>query len=275
MNGMIRKLRRSTLLLLIALLCLACGLSEEVQLNDMSAYADRVQEEQAYFQETYAESDGWKVGAVLLGEAEYGWIGEARELLNCYFMDAYGLDVSQMTAEIEVYASENLPEVVDGFCDGEKHVYLNSGEIERVPERMLHILTHEMLHALGVDFYADENGMLSNGFFEGLTEAATKRILESYGYTYEDFSGYDEVRIYGEEALLADPMLLFDLVEGSERNIAQRIDARVGEGWGQVLLECELLLSTGPDAAEIGENCTLILQRYAENMGAEENSSAH
>lgn len=45
MNGMIRKLRRSTLLLLIALLCLACGLSEEVQLNDMSAYADRVQEE--------------------------------------------------------------------------------------------------------------------------------------------------------------------------------------------------------------------------------------
>ena len=70
-------------------------------------------------------------------------------------------------------------------------------------------------------------------------------------------------------------MLLFDLVEGSERNIAQRIDARVGEGWGQVLLECELLLSTGPDAAEIGENCTLILQRYAENMGAEENSSAH
>lgn len=165
MNGMIWKLRRSALLLLIALLCLACGLSEEVQLNDMSAYADRVQEELAYFQETYAESDGWKAGAILLDEAEYGWIGEARELLNRYFMDAYGLDASRRTAGIEVYASENLPEVVDGFCDGENHVYLNPGEIERVPERMLHILTHEMLHALGVDFYADENGMLSNGFF--------------------------------------------------------------------------------------------------------------
>ncbi|MGN0185970.1 MAG: hypothetical protein ACI4AL_12700 [Aristaeellaceae bacterium] len=275
MNGMIRKLRRSALLLLIALLCLACGLSEEVQLNDMSAYADRVQEELTYFQETYAESDGWKAGAVLLDEAEYGWIGEARELLNRYFMDAYGLDISRRTAGIEVYASENLPEVVDGFSDGENHVYFNRGEIERVPERMLHILTHEMLHALGVDFYADENGMLSNGFFEGLTEAATKRILESCGSDYEDFSGYDEVRIYGEQALQADPMLLLDLVEGSERNIAHRIDARVGEGWGQVLLECELLLSTGPDAAEIGENCTLILQRYAESMAAGEDVSTH
>lgn len=272
---MIRKLRRSALLLLIALLCLACGLSEEVQLNDMSAYADRVQEELAYFQETYAESDGWKAGAVLLDEAEYGWIGESRELLNRYFMDAYGVDVSRRTAEIEVYASENLPEVVDGFCDGENHVYLNRGEIERVPERMLHILTHEMLHALGVDFYADENGMLSNGFFEGLTEAATKRILESYGHAYEDFSGYDEVRVYGEQALQADPMLLLDLVEGSEHNIARRIDARVGEGCGRVLLECELLLSTGPDSAEIGENCALILQRYAESMGVGEDVSAH
>ena len=275
MNGMIRKLRRSALLLLIALLCLACGLSEEVQLNDMSAYADRVQEELAYFQEMYDESDGWKAGAVLLDEAEYGWISDARELLNRYFMDAYGLDVSQMTAEIEVYASENLPEVVDGFSDGENHVYLNPGEIERVPERMLHILTHEMLHALGVDFYGDESGMLSNGFFEGLTEAATKRILETYGYAYEDFSGYDEVRIYGDQVLQADPMLLCDLVEGSERNIARRIDAGAGEGCGQVLLECELLLSTGPDASEIGENCTLILQRYAESMGVEEDVSTH
>lgn len=49
MNGMIRKLCRSALLLLIALLCLACGLSEEVQLNDMSTCADRVREELAYF----------------------------------------------------------------------------------------------------------------------------------------------------------------------------------------------------------------------------------
>lgn len=275
MNGMIRNLLRSALLLLIALICLVCGLSEEVQLNDMSAYADRVQEELAYFQETYAESDGWKTGAALLDEAEYGWISEARELLNRYFMDAYGLDVSRRTAEIEVYASENLPEVVDGFCDGANHVYLNRAEIERVPERMLHILTHEMLHALGVDFYGDESGMLSNGFFEGLTEAATKIILESYGYGYEDFSGYDEVRIYGEQVLRADPMLLFDLVDGSEINIARRIDALACEGWGQILLECELLLSTGPDAPEIGENCALILQRYAENMDVEESSFTH
>ena len=272
---MIRHLRKSALLLMITLLCLTCGLSEEAQLNDMSAYADRVQEELAYFQETYDESDGWKVGAVLLDEAEYGWISDARELLNRYFLDVYGLDVSQRTAEIEVYASENLPEVVDGFSDGENHVYLNPGEIERAPERMLHILTHEMLHALGVDFYADENGMLSNGFFEGLTEAATKRILETYGYAYEDFSGYDEVQIYGDQVLQADPMLLCDLVEGSERNIARRIDAGAGEGCGRVLLECELLLSTGPDAPEIGENCTLILQRYAESMGVEEDVSTH
>ena len=92
----------------------------------MSAYADRVQEELAYFQETYDESDGWKAGAFLLDEAEYGWISDARELLNRYFMDAYGLDVSQRTAEIEVYASENLPEVVDGFSDGALPLFIDA-----------------------------------------------------------------------------------------------------------------------------------------------------
>ncbi len=263
---MMRYLRRLALILLLAIACMLSGFAEDAQLHDMSAYADRVREELGYFQEMYVDSGAWKTGAVLLEEAEYTWVAEARELLNRYFAQTYALDVSQKTAGIEVYVSENLPENIAGFSDGENRVYINRGEIERVPERMLHILLHEMIHALGVDFYEDESGMLANGFFEGVTEAATKAVLESCGYEYEDFSGYDEVLIYGEQLLQADAALIFDLVEGNERNVAKRIDARAGEGCGRMLLECELLLSTGPEGAEIGENCQRIIWHYAENL---------
>lgn len=263
---MMRNLRKFVLLLLSVLMCLPGGLAEDVQLNDMSSEAERVQEELAYFQELYAESGTWKTGAVLLDETEYAWIGEARELLNRYFADTYDLDVSQKGANIEVYASENLPEGIAGFSDGANHVYINRGEIERVPERMLHILLHEMVHALGVDFYGDASGMLSNGFFEGITEAVTKTVLEEGGYTYEDFTGYDEVQLYAEPLLQADAALISDLVQGNEGDVAKRIDAHAGEGSGRILLECELLLSTGPETAEIGENCAWIVQKYAQNM---------
>lgn len=261
-----RFLCRFASILLLVLACMPQGLAKDAQLHDMSAYADRVQEELGYFQEMYVDSDAWKTGAALLEEAEYPWVAEARELLNRYFAQAYSLDVSQRTAGIEVYASENLPENIAGFSDGEGCVYINRGEIERVPERMLHILLHEMIHALGVDFYGDESGMLANGFFEGVTEAATKAVLEGCGYEYEDFSGYDEVLIYGEQLLQADAALVFELVEGNERDVARRIDARAGEGCGRMLLECELLLSTGPEGAEIGENCQRIIWRYAEKL---------
>lgn len=271
---MIRKLRKIALPALVALICLSAAFAEDVKLHDMSAYADRVREEMEYFQEMYAESDAWKAGAVLLEEAEYPWVAEARELLNRYFAETYDLDASEKTAKIEVYASENLPETIAGFSDGEGCVYINRGEIERVPERMLHILLHEMIHALGVDFYGDESGMLANGFFEGVTEAATKAVLESCGYEYEDFSGYDEVFIYGEQLLQADAALVLDLVEGNERDVAKRIDARAGEGCGRTLLECELLLSTGPEGAQIGENCQRILQSYAENLQMAAKTSA-
>lgn len=263
MNEMKRCLRRIALLLWTVTLC-AMGTAEELPLNDMAVYEDRVQEELQYFEELYDECDGWKVGATLLDEAEYAWIGETRELLNRYFADTYQLDVSQKTAGIEVYTSTNLPESIGGFSDGENHVYLNQSEIERVPERMLQTLTHEMLHALGVDFYWDESGMLSNGFFEGATEAAVQIVLEAYDYPYEDYTGYDEVRIYAAQILQADPTLIFDLAKGVERDIAGRIDALAGDGCGKTLLKCSLLLSTGPDAPEIGENCALIAQKYAE-----------
>lgn len=267
---MMRNLRRIALLALIVFICLSAAFAEDAQLHDMSAYADRVQEELGYFQEMYVGSDAWKTGAALLEEAEYPWVAEARELLNRYFTETYDLNVSEKTACIEVYVSENLPEMIAGFSDGEGCVYINRGEIERVPERMLHILLHEMIHALGVDFYWDESGMLANGFFEGVTEAATKAVLESCGYEYEDFTGYDDVLIYGEQLLQADAALIFDLVEGNERDVAKRIDARAGEDCGRTLLECELLLSTGPEGAEIGENCQRIVWRYAENQRAAE-----
>lgn len=261
-----RYLQKTVLIFLTAILCLADSLAEDLQLNDMSAHEESVQEDLQYSMELYAESDAWKTGAVLLNEAEYTWVGETREMLNRYFADTYDLDISPKTANIEVYVSNNLPEWIGGFSDGEGHVYINRNEIERVPERMLQILTHEMVHALGVDFYGDESGMLSNGFFEGVTEAAVQIVLETCGHPYEDFSGYDEVRTYGEQILHADPMLIFDFIEGNEHNIAHRIDVFTGEGCGRILLECELLLSTGPDAPEIAENCALIVQKYAENI---------
>lgn len=262
---MLQYIKKLSMLLAI-LLCFGCGFAENLQINDMSVYEDRIQEELAYFLELYAESDTWKADAVLLDDVEYAWIGESRELLNRFFADTYDLDISERTARIEVYASKNLPETIGGFSDGENHVYINQDEIERVPERMTQILLHEMLHALGIDFYWDESGMLSNGFFEGATEAAVQIILENYGYSYEDFSGYDEVMLYADQIVRSDLMLIFDLVQGDECDIVHRIDMHTSEGCGQILLECSLLLSTGPDAPEIGENCALIAQEYAKNI---------
>lgn len=239
--------------------------AQDLQLHDMHIFEARVHEEMAYLEECYQESSSWTQDAILLEETQYPWIDEARTLLIRYFTDVYNLDIADTVNEIEVYAAPGMSDVISGFSDGGGGVYINQGEIERVPERMLHILLHEMLHALGVDFYGDANGMLANGFYEGLTEAATQTILEHYNYTYEDFSGYSEVKDYGKRFLQADAEVLKLLVENSQFGIAAHIDAKLGTGVGKILLECELLLSTGPDAQEIGENCDRILQEYENN----------
>lgn len=247
----------------VVLLLLGAAGAQDLKLHDMQPFEARVHEEMEYLEECYQESPSWTQDAVLLDELQHPWIDEARDLLIRYFADVYALDVSDTVNAIEVYASVRMGGVIAGFSDGTGKVYIDQGEIERVPERMLHILLHEMLHALGVDFYGDASGMLANGFYEGLTEAATQMVLERYDYTYEDFSGYTEVKDYGEHFLRADAEILKLLVQNSQCDIAARIDAKLGAGVGKILLECELLLSTGPDAQEIGENCDAILQGYA------------
>lgn len=262
-------LRRLLALSLAIFFLFSCAeATSSLPLHDMTADEPRFQENMDYMQELYAESEDWKAQIEPLSETDYPWIDESRQLLIQYYADRYAMDISESVNAIQVYSSASLPETIAGFSDGAGNVYISASEIERVPERMLHTLLHELVHAIGVDFYADASGLLSNGFYEGLTEALTLDILKSEGdsNSIEEYSAYDEVLPYSELFLQADPELAALLVESADFDIAARIDEKLGAGTGDILLKCEFLLALGPDTDEVMENCDLIVHAYMQSM---------
>ena len=116
-----------------------------------------------------------------------------------------------------------------------------------------------------MDFYNDTNGLRSNAFYEGLTEALTKAVIEDAGKVYEDTSTYGTLVIYSGKIMESDPRLVVDLVSGKENDIAARIDKRLGAGIGKELLDAQSLIafSYWEEGAVVYENCERIADAYA------------
>ena len=176
--------------------------------------------------------------------------------------------MSEKMKEIEIWTSDAIPETIGGFSDGTGKIFLNQEDLEQYKEndaRMRHTVLHEMIHAVGVDFYNDKNGLRSNAFYEGLTEALTKAVIEEAGETYEDTSTYGDLAIYSGKIMEADSQLVADLVNGKENDIATRIDRRLGAGVGKELLDAQSLIafSYWEDGAAVYENCERIADAYA------------
>lgn len=228
-------------------------------LHPLDAYEDMLHDEIEWHQEMLEESNVWKSTARLLDENTYGWISEAKKLIVQYFADTFSEDVSQQVSALEVYTAE-MSEVLSGFYGGDGKIYLQEDELQK--DRILHIAIHEMIHGLGVDFYQDKNGILSNAFYEGCTETVTQYILKEYGYPFEDVSAYDALVEYGKMIVDADTELLPDIVVKGMHDIAKRIDDVLGEGVGSTFLKSQTLLASGEDAPEILENCQIIMEAY-------------
>ena len=239
-----------------------------LQLNDLSMYAESLQEDLDEMQDLYTESVQWEDAGTPLEESDYSWIFEARELLVNYFQKTYQIDLLEKMKEIEIWTSDAIPETIGGFSDGTGKIFLNQEDLEQYKEddaRMRHTVLHEMIHAVGVDFYNDTNGLRSNAFYEGLTEALTKAVLEDAGEAYEDTSTYGDLAVYSGKVIEADPQLVVDLVSGAEDNIAARIDRKLGVGIGKELLDAQSLLafSYWDDSSVVYENCERIADAYA------------
>lgn len=237
-----------------------------LELNDLSDYDASLQEELQWQEESLEESEEWKSAAYLLDEQNYSWVGEAEVLLEKYFSEKYDIDISEKTDALEVFASPAIPEVLAGFSDGTGKVYINERDLEKSADKLLHYTLHEMVHALGVDFYKDKSGMLSNAFYEGVAEALTKDILKTYDYDSENaVSAYDIFVSYAEKILKGDENYLTDLLSESEHGIASRIDEKAGSDTGKNFLEALTLLASGEEDEKITENCDTILQAYLQS----------
>ena len=237
-----------------------------LELNDLSNYDASLQEELQWQEESLEESDEWKSAAYLLDEENYSWVGESEVLLENYFSEKYDIDISEKTDALEVFASPAIPEVLAGFSDGTGKVYINERDLEKSADKLLHYTLHEMVHALGVDFYKDKSGILSNAFYEGVTEALTKDILKTYDYASENaVSAYDILVSYAEKILEEDENYLTDLLSESEHDIASRIDEKAGSDTGKNFLEALTLLASGEEDEKITENCDTILQAYLQS----------
>ena len=241
--------------------------SEEIKetqlvLNDLSEHENEMEEEVQWLNESFDESPQWKDGAYILSEEEYPWVQEARDILIKYFQEEYEIDISEKVNEVEVYTSSNVPVFLYGFYDGTGKVFMNKDDINKEYEFIMYLVLHEMVHAVGVDFYNDKSGMKSNALYEGLAEALTKRIIETSGYVYDGTSAYSELRVYGEKILEADSRLIPELAEGKETDIATRIDKKLGKGVGEMLLEAAVLLGSGTDDEKVRENCDIITEAY-------------
>lgn len=241
--------------------------AEEIQetkliLNDLSGHEKELEEEIQYLNESFDESPQWKEGAYVLSEEEYPWVREARDILIKYLKEEYRLDISEKVNEIEVYTSPNVPVFLYGFYDGTGKVFMNKSDINKEYEVIMYLVLHEMVHAVGVDFYNDKSGMKSNALYEGLAEALTKRIIEASGYVYDGTSAYEELRVYGEKILEADVDLIPEVAEGKETDIVTRIDEKLGKGVGDMLLEAAVLLGSRTEDEKVRENCDIITEAY-------------
>ena len=242
--------------------------ANQLQLNDLSMYEEGLQEDLEGMQELYNESARWKEAGVPLEESDYSWISDARELLTHYFQKTYRVDLSEQVEKIEVWTSDAIPETIGGFSDGTGKIFLPQEEMEQYEQdetRMCHTTLHEMIHAVGVDFYNDKSGLRSSAFYEGLTEALTKAVIEDAGEGYEDISTYGTLLIYSGKIMEADPQLVVDLVSGKENDIAARIDKRLGTGTGKELLDAQSLIefSYWDEGSAVYENCERITDAYA------------
>ena len=249
-------------------LSMAGAQASQLQLNDLSMYAESLQEDLDGMQDLYTESVQWEEAGTVLEESDYSWISDARELLTNYFQKTYQVDLAEKMKAIEVWTSDAIPETIGGFSDGTGKIFLNQEDVEQYKEndaRMCHTVLHEMIHAIGVDFYNDKNGLRSNAFYEGLTEALTKAVIEDAGKVYEDTSTYGTLVIYSGKIMESDPRLVVDLVSGKENDIAARIDKRLGAGIGKELLDAQSLIafSYWEEGAVIYENCERIADAYA------------
>ena len=231
-------------------------------LHDLSSYEESLQLELEWMEESLEESEQWKESAYLLNVETYPWVTEARELLKTYFSDKYGMDISEKTDGMEVYASPDIPEVLVGFSAGDGNVYINERDLDKEADKLLHYTLHECIHALGVDFYQDESKMLSNAFYEGITETLTQEILKTYGYDEKKASGYEEIVDHVGKILESDPEYLPDMVTESTHDIAGKIDEKLGEGIGKRFLEALTLIGSGEEDEKIEENCDWILDAY-------------
>ena len=231
-------------------------------LHDLSSYEESLQSELEWMEESLEESEQWKESAYLLDTETYPWVTESKELLKTYFSDQYGMDISEKTDGMEVYASPDIPEVLVGFSAGDGNVYLNERDLDKEADKLLHYTLHECIHALGVDFYWDKNKMFSNAFYEGITETLTQEILKTYGYDEKKASGYDGIVDHVGKILESDPEYLPDMLKESTHDIAGRIDEKLGEGMGKHFLEALTLIGCGEEDEKIYENCDWILDAY-------------
>ncbi|NCB91808.1 MAG: hypothetical protein EOM40_04445 [Clostridia bacterium] len=237
----------------------------QLELNDMSSYEEDLNEEIEWNEEKLGESASWIESAQAITETDYAWVSEAKDVLIQYFADTYQQDISGKVNAIETYAAD-MDEVLYGFSDGTGKVYFNRNDIES--DDMFHVCIHEMIHALGIDFYEDKSGLMSNAFFEGYTEKLTEIILTKYGYPYEEVSSYGDLTTYAQTILECDESLLTDIVIEEKYDIAGRIDRILGEGAGENLLKAEMLIAIGVEAPEIGENCNTIISAYKEALSS-------
>ena len=244
--------------------CVAIACAEAVStlpLNDLSGYAAKLSEELSWNEDMLLESIAWKEASQRLDESAHIWISEAKDLLAQYFLDIYGENIAEKVASIGIYVCDDMPEFIGGFHGGAGDIYINSRDLDG--GHVLNICLHEMIHALGVDFYEDERGILSNAFYEGCAEALAGRILMEYGYDYEDASTYGELVEYAQIFLECDDHLLTDIIVKEQRDIAGRIDGILEPGAGeQFLTALTLVNGGGSEDRDVLENIEIIVHAY-------------
>ncbi len=218
-------------------------------------------------EETDALAEKMLDSKTALSVSDYPWATQAQRLLKRFFQDKYSRDITEMLNAVQLYqidVGEN--DWIDGFYASQYHaIFINQKNLHRyTDDRNCHIYLHELLHAMiGLHEKQEKSGAVSLGFYEGLVEALTKEILQTYTGSYEDFSIYSEVQTEtAYEIWNADSEILTALVFEKQWDVAGRVDAVLGDGVGKILLKCEFLLQNQETDERIVHNLNVITQAY-------------
>lgn len=211
------------------------------RIPDTSVLADVLNEKKQETEEIEEKVRKYNETGVALNSEEEGFIEGCNSFAKDYFLDNYGVDISEKIASLtvqKVVYPEDISQMVGGsfYPENPKHLFVNADwfnlsdydarSSEYSATVLRNVYVHELMHFLGF-----HSGLGMNYFTEAVAEGLTECIMNDAALPYERMTGYSGIQQYASDFIECDPDMIRSVLSEDNYDLKGRIDSRIGPGY--------------------------------------------